>query len=155
MPAGDAEYRLDLTTARTSDDWRFGTGTRTSWTFRSGTAAAPTRLPLLQVDYSVATDLFNAVAPSRTHALGINVRMQDGMPAPRGTSVKVETSYDGGRTWTTATTARKGDGFTATVKRPDRVHSDAYVTVRVTAKDAAGNSVRQTVDRAYLHPAAR
>ncbi|MEJ8632971.1 S8 family peptidase [Streptomyces sp. MS2.AVA.5] len=155
VPAGDAEYRLDLTTARTSDDWRFGTGTRTSWTFRSGTAAGPTRLPLLQVDYSVATDLFNAVAPGRTHALGINVRMQDGMQAPRGTSVKVETSYDGGRTWTTATTARKGDGFTATVKRPDRVHTDAYVTVRVTAKDAAGNSVRQTVDRAYLHPAAR
>ncbi|WP_432043731.1 hypothetical protein [Streptomyces cadmiisoli] len=50
-----------------------------------------------------------------------------------------------------ATTARKGSGFTATVERPSRVHGDAYVTLRVTATDAAGNSVTQTVDRAYQH----
>ena len=76
--------------------------------------------------------------------------MQDGMAAPRGVTLKVETSYDDGRTWTTATTARKGSGFTAVVERPARMHGDAYVTLRVTAKDAAGNTVRQTVDRAYL-----
>ncbi|MEV6681901.1 S8 family serine peptidase [Streptomyces erythrochromogenes] len=155
VPAGDAEYRLDLTTARPSPDWNFGTGTHTSWTFRSKAAAGTAKLPLLQVDTSVPTDLRNAVGPDRSHVLGLSVRMQDGMPAPRGTSVKVETSYDGGRTWTTADTDRKGDGFTATVKRPHGVTSDAYVTLRVTAKDSAGNSVRQTVDRAYLHPARR
>jgi hypothetical protein len=31
------------------------------------------------------------------------------------------------------------------------VHGDAYVTLRVTATDAVGNSVQQTVNRAYLH----
>ncbi|MGW0086370.1 S8 family peptidase [Streptomyces sp. NPDC003393] len=155
VPAGDAEYRLDLTTARTSDDWRFGTGTRTSWTFRSGTEAQPTTLPLLQVDYSVPVDARNAVGHARRYELGLNVRMQDGMAAPRGVTLRVETSYDDGRTWTRATTARKGGGFTATVERPSRVRDDAYVTLRVTATDAAGNSVRQTVDRAYLHSGAR
>ncbi|MET8330314.1 S8 family serine peptidase [Streptomyces sp. NPDC005181] len=150
VPAGDAEYRLDLATTRVSDDWRFGTGARTSWTFRSDTAAASTRLPMLQVDYDVPVDAQNAVGPQRRHTLGLDVRMQDGMAAPRGVTLKVETSYDDGRTWTTATTTRKGSGFTATVERPARVHGDAYVTLRVTAKDAAGNSVRQTVDRAYL-----
>ncbi|WP_329184822.1 S8 family serine peptidase [Actinacidiphila glaucinigra] len=155
VPAGDAQYRLDLTTARTSDDWRFGTGTRTSWTFRSGTVSQPTTLPLLQVDYAVPVDARNAVGPARRHTMGLNVRMQDGMAAPRGVTVRVETSYDDGRTWTRAATARKGDGFTATVERPSRVRGDAYVTLRVTATDAAGNSVRQTVDRAYLHSGAR
>ncbi|WP_406270864.1 S8 family peptidase [Actinacidiphila glaucinigra] len=155
VPAGDAQYRLDLTTARTSDDWRFGAGTRTSWTFRSGTVSQPTTLPLLQVDYAVPVDARNAVGPARRHTLGLNVRMQDGMAAPRGVTVRVETSYDDGRTWTRAATARKGGGFTATVERPSRVRGDAYVTLRVTATDAAGNSVRQTVDRAYLHSGAR
>ncbi|MFJ7947826.1 S8 family peptidase [Streptomyces sp. NPDC096354] len=150
VPAGDAEYRMDLTTARTSDDWRFGTGTRTSWTFRSDTAAQPALLPMLQVDYTVPVDAGNAVDSQRKHTLGLDVRMQDGLAAPRGVTLKVETSYDDGQTWSTATTARKGSGFTAVVERPARMHGDAYVTLRVTAKDSAGNTVRQTVDRAYL-----
>ncbi|MGW4674806.1 S8 family peptidase [Streptomyces sp. NPDC004324] len=155
VPAGDAAYRLDLATARVSDDWDFATGTRTSWTFRSGTAATTAMLPLLQVDYSVPVDARNAVGRGRTHRLGLTVRMQDGMKAPSGVTLKAETSYDGGRTWTTAPTTREGGGFSVTVTRPARVHGDAYVTLRVTARDAAGDTVRQTVDRAYLHPGAR
>ncbi|MFF1833502.1 S8 family serine peptidase [Streptomyces sp. NPDC058231] len=150
VPAGKADYRLDLATARTSADWHFGTGTRTSWTFRSDTAASTALLPLLQIDYTAPVDARNAVGPRRRHSIGLNVRMQDGMAAPRGVTLKVETSYDDGRTWTAATTARQGSGFTATVERPARVHGDTYVTLRVTAKDTAGNTVRQTVDRAYL-----
>ncbi|MCF1507175.1 S8 family serine peptidase [Streptomyces glomeratus] len=153
VPAGDAAYRLDLTTARVSDDWHFGTGTHTSWTFRSNTAAGATLLPLLQLDYAVPVDAQNAVGPVRTHDLGVTVRMQDGMAAPRGVTLKVEASYDDGRSWTTARTAQRGgDGrFTATVERPSSVHGDAYVTLRVTATDAAGDSVQQTVNRAYVH----
>ncbi|MER6540553.1 S8 family peptidase, partial [Streptomyces sp900105755] len=152
VPAGKAGYRLDLTTARTSADWQFGTGTRTSWTFTSDTAATATLLPLLQVDYSAPVDLRNAVGPHRSHTLGLDVRMPDGLPAPRGVTLKVEASYDDGRTWHTARTARHGGTrFTAAVERPSGVRGDAYVSLRVTAVDAAGNTVRQTVDRAYLH----
>ncbi|WP_432043282.1 S8 family serine peptidase [Streptomyces cadmiisoli] len=151
VPAGNAEYRLDLATSRASDNWRFATGTRTSWTFRSDTTSTKTVLPMLQLDYDVPVDLRNAVGSQRKHTIGLGVRMQDGMPAPTGVSVKVEASYDDGKSWTRATTARKGSGFTATVERPSRVHGDAYVTLRVTATDAAGNSVQQTVDRAYQH----
>ncbi|MGI5139266.1 MULTISPECIES: S8 family serine peptidase [unclassified Streptomyces] len=154
VPAGDAEYRLDLTTARTSDDWHFGTDTHTSWTFRSGTAASKTLLPLLQLDYNVPVDAQNAVGPARAHTLGLTVRNQDGMAAPNGVTLKVEASYDDGKSWTTASTTRDGSGdgqFTATVGRPSGVHGDAYVTLRVTATDADGNSVQQTVNRAYLH----
>ncbi|MET8447833.1 S8 family peptidase [Streptomyces sp. NPDC005209] len=153
VPAGNADYRLDLTTARTSDDWRYATDTHTSWTFRSDTAAEATLLPLLQLDYDVPVDAQNAVGRAREHTLGLTVRMQEGMAAPRGVKLKVEASYDGGRTWTTTRTEQQvGDGpFTATVERPSNVHGDAYVTLRVTATDSAGNSVQQTVKRAYLH----
>ncbi|MDI9832743.1 S8 family serine peptidase [Streptomyces sp. KAU_LT] len=152
VPTGEATYRLDLTTKRASDQWRFATSTDTSWTFRSGAAAKPALLPLLQLDYDVPVDARNAVGRSRTHRVGLSVRMQDGMAAPRGVTLKVETSYDDGRTWSTARTARQGDSrFTAMVERPARPHGDAYVTLRVTATDDRGNKVRQTVNRAYLH----
>ncbi|MFE2632650.1 S8 family serine peptidase [Streptomyces sp. NPDC059374] len=153
VPAGEAAYRLDLTTRRVSEQWQFATGTDTSWTFRSGASAEPARLPLLQLDYDVPVDAQNTVGRSRTHNVGLSVRMQDGMATPRGVALKVEASYDDGRTWSTARTARQGGDsrFTAVVERPARLHRDAFVTLRVTATDAQGNGVRQTVSRAYLH----
>ncbi|WP_369226992.1 S8 family serine peptidase [Streptomyces sp. R39] len=153
VQAGMAGYRLDLQTARTSDNWRFATNTTTSWTFRSDTAATVSLLPLLNVDYAVPVDAGNAVGPQRAHTVGLDVRLPDGLPAPRGVKLTLEASYDDGRTWTTAATTRQGGGghFTATVERPSRVHGDACVTLRVSATDAAGDSIRQTIDRAYLH----
>lgn len=156
VPAGQAGYRLDLTTGRDSEDWRFGTRTETSWSFGSDTTTSPALLPLLQVDYSVPVDAENAVGPQRTHTLGFDVRMPDGVPAPHGTKLTVQTSYDDGRTWVTARTApTPGKGtsgrFTATVERPSGVRGDACVTLRITAADDAGHSVRQTIDRAFLH----
>ncbi|MET7312575.1 S8 family serine peptidase [Streptomyces sp. NPDC005571] len=152
VPPGKATYKLDLTTARESDDWHFATDTHTSWTFHSDTAARATMLPLLQLDYVVPVDAKNAVDRARTHKVGFNVRMQDGMPAPRGVKLKVETSYEDGKNWTTVHTARRGsDGkFIAKLQRPSYIHGDAYVTLRVTATDAAGNSIQQTVVRAFL-----
>ncbi|WP_326578811.1 hypothetical protein OIE69_35845 [Actinacidiphila glaucinigra] len=77
-----------------SDDWRFGAGTRTrtSWSFRSGAAADTTLLPLPQVDYVIPVGGRDAGGAQRTHDLGLNVRMQDGMGAPRGVRLTVETS---------------------------------------------------------------
>ncbi|MEV6533537.1 S8 family serine peptidase [Streptomyces sp. NPDC051639] len=154
VPPGKATYALDLTTARESDDWHFATDAHTSWTFHSDTTAGATMLPLLQLDYNVPVNAQNAVSRARMHTLGVNVRMQDGMSAPRGVKLKVEASFEDGKNWTTVHTARRGsDGqFIANLQRPSYIHGDAYVTLRVTATDAAGNSVQQTVVRAFLQP---
>ncbi|GAB2787880.1 S8 family serine peptidase [Streptomyces chlorus] len=152
VPSGAADHRLDLTTSRTSPEWVYGTGTETSWSFRSGTADPATTLPLLQLDYDVPVDAYNAVRPGRTHTVGLSVRAQDGLAAPRGVGVQVEVSYDDGRSWSRAgVKAREHNSFEATVTKPSRTRGDAFVTLRVTARDAAGTSVRQTVERAYLH----
>ncbi|MGW6795810.1 S8 family serine peptidase [Streptomyces chartreusis] len=152
VPSGAADYRLDLTTSRKSQEWAYGTDTETSWSFRSGGTDSAMVLPLLQLDYDVPVDAFNAVRAGRTHAVGLSVRAQDGLVAPRGVSLQVEISYDDGRNWSRAGVKERGRNvFEATVKKPSRVHGDAFVTLRVMARDAAGNSVRQTVQRAYLH----
>ncbi|MCX4514405.1 S8 family serine peptidase [Streptomyces sp. NBC_01619] len=152
VPAGKADYRLDLTTERLSDYWRAGTRTATSWTFRSDTTTADTLLPLLQVDYGVPADLWNTVGGGKRHDLDLTVRNQDGLAAPAGVTLKVEASFDDGRTWKARVGVkdRGHNRFTATVERPDGQRQGGYVTLRVTASDKAGNTVQQTVERAYL-----
>ncbi|MDT0443841.1 S8 family serine peptidase [Streptomyces johnsoniae] len=150
---GEADYRLDLTTERTAATWEFGTRTETSWRFSSDTAQEETLLPLLQLDYATGADAHNAVRPARTHIVGITVRHQDGLAAPRGVSVEVAASWDGGETFADAVRVRPrgGNAFDATLRRPHGVDGDAAVTLRVTAADAAGNRVEQTVRDAWTH----
>ncbi|WP_328628841.1 S8 family serine peptidase [Streptomyces sp. NBC_00353] len=152
VPAGKAGYRLDLTTERKTEYWQTGTRTATSWSFRSDTAAKETLLPLLQVDYGVRADLSNTVGGGKRHDLDLTVRNQDGLTAPTGVRLKVEASFDDGKTWKGQVRVkdRGHNRFTATVERPGEHRQGAYVTLRVTASDKAGNTVRQTVERAYL-----
>ncbi|WP_351235098.1 S8 family serine peptidase [Streptomyces sp. NPDC002133] len=152
VPAGEAGYRLDLTTERETEYWQTGTKTATSWTFRSDTAAKDTLLPLLQVDYGVPADLWNTVRGGSRHDLDLTVRHQDGLAAPAGTKLKVEASFDDGKTWKGQVHVkdRGHNRFTATIERPGDHRQGAYVTLRVTASDNAGNTVTQTVERAYL-----
>lgn len=108
---------------------------------------------MLQLDYAVDTDAYNAVGEARGLSVSLTVRNQDGMPAPKGVRVTLEASYDDGRSWTKATKVSDlgGGRFTAAVERPSKVRGDAFVTLRVTAVDSSGNRIEQTVERAYLH----
>ncbi|KAB8170964.1 S8 family serine peptidase [Streptomyces sp. 3MP-14] len=155
VPAGPADYRLDLTTGRSSAAWAYSTATTTSWRFRSETATGDEAavLPLLQLDYDLGTGADNALGRARAHTVEIGVRHQDGLRAPRGVRLAVEASWDGGASFVEAERIRPGhgDGFRVTLERPRAVRGDAPVTLRVTARDAAGNRVTQTVENAYLH----
>ncbi|MFI6493268.1 S8 family serine peptidase [Streptomyces sp. NPDC050564] len=154
VPAGPAQYRLDLTTSRNAQDWKSGVATSTSWSFPSGRTDTATPLSLLQLDYDVPVDAHNAIRAGRAHTIGVRVRLQDGLSVPRGVTVRVEASYDDGRTWHRTEVSDRGhNAFRAGIEGPSRSRPDSWVTLRVTARDAAGNSVRQTVQRAYaLHP---
>ncbi|MEU8164059.1 S8 family serine peptidase [Micromonospora parva] len=144
--AKSARYRLDLTTQRSSDEWRYGTRTDTAWEFTSARPAgdAATPLSLLQVDYRVPADLSGTVRGNRSHQVGLTLRQPAGVPAPSGTSVRVQVSFDGGVTWRNAPTKGSGTRYTATVPA-----GRGTVSLRVHAADRAGNTVDQTVLQAY------
>lgn len=61
------------------------------------------------------------------------------------TSVRVEVSYDDGRTWHRAAVRGSGDRWTASVLHPRSGHA----SVRMTVVDPQGNRLEQTVIRAY------
>ncbi|TQJ21903.1 subtilisin family serine protease [Micromonospora sp. A202] len=140
-----ARYRLDLTTKRSSAEWRYGTRTDTAWEFTSARPAGDAApLSLLQVDYRVPADLLGTVRGNRPHQLGVTLRQPAGVAAPTGTSVRVQVSFDGGVTWRNAPTRGSGTRYTATVPA-----GRGTVSLRVHASDRAGNTVDQTVLQAY------
>ncbi len=128
VPAGNAAYRLTMNTTRGGDDWLYGTSTATEWTFKSGAAG---KLPLLQIAYDAPVSS-SGRATTRPHLLTVKV--------PGAQRVKVETSADEGRTWKTAFSVGPATLVPA---------GQGTVSLRVTASDKSGNSVTQTVIRAY------
>ncbi|MFI6183564.1 S8 family peptidase [Nonomuraea sp. NPDC051191] len=129
----EAAYRLELSTRRASEEWTTATATETAWTFRSKPGDGV--LPLLQIDYDVR--------PERPGLVGFAVRHQEGVSGARAKDLKLELSYDDGATWRAQPVVALGGGrYTAVVLRQ-------HPSLRVTATDSAGNSVRQTVIKAY------
>jgi hypothetical protein len=118
--------------------------TRTEWDFTSGDGYVD--LPLIQLDYGVATDLSGAAA--RTGAFTLTASHLTGVTgAGRIVGATLQLSYDDGAHWTPATLHGDGHGaWTTTVRAP---RSASYVSLRATAHDDAGNAVSQTVVRAY------
>ncbi|WP_370116259.1 S8 family serine peptidase [Streptacidiphilus sp. MAP12-33] len=136
-------YRL---VAETSQSTVFPTSpaTRTEWGFTSKNGYAS--LPLIQLDYGVATDIAGNAARSTTLTLTASqLPGVTGAGTVNGATLQV--SFDDGSTWTTATLHPTTHGtWTATVKAPTWAH---YVSLRATAKDTAGNTIAQTILRAY------
>lgn len=149
---GKGTYRLDLAVDRTTPEWRTGVSTRTSWSFAADRPAAGEQdlLPLLQLDYDVATDARGAAPGGRLVPLGITARHQDGLDGRRIKGMEVSTSFDDGATWKDAVAIPWWDGSYQVLLRHPAVGDDGgFVSLRVKAWDDAGNSVEQTVKRAY------
>ncbi|MFE7464522.1 S8 family serine peptidase [Streptomyces sp. NPDC057499] len=154
FPAGgdDGRYQLDLDVKRTSPEGTLSRATSTRWSF---TAPRPgegreSLLPLLQLDYDVATDLRGSVPASGSFAFGVSARHQDGLTGRSVKGMEVSVSYDDGGHWRAATTSARGDGtYRVRVTHPPAARTSGYVTLRVRAWDDAGNEVTQEVERAY------
>ncbi|MGW2206621.1 hypothetical protein [Streptomyces sp. NPDC001774] len=80
----------------------------------------------------------------------LTARHQVGLAGPAVAGIKAWASYDDGATWTQVRTEKTGPGkVRAIVRHPDASDDVGFVTLRVRAWDTAGNSVDQTVVRAY------
>ncbi|MGI8334253.1 S8 family serine peptidase [Actinomadura scrupuli] len=138
-------YRLVVDNDRGSWARPYSTHTLTEWNFTSavtGSEAAQT-LPLIQLDYGVETDTAGRAA--RRTELTVAASHLPGVTAGIK-KLALEVSYDDGATWQRTTLVRHQGGSRATLKAPE---SAAFVTLRVTAGDSAGNDVSQTITRAF------
>ncbi|WP_326634350.1 S8 family peptidase [Nonomuraea fuscirosea] len=137
--AQNAEYRLELATTRTSEEWRYATATRSAWTFRSARTEGAKALPLLGVDYDVPADLEGRVPRTLPVPIGFTARQARKLTA--------ELSYDDGKSWHRLALVPLGQGRYTTLVAHRA--TSAGVSLRVTATGASGEKFEQTVTRAY------
>jgi hypothetical protein len=150
VPAGDSAYELTLSTMKIgSRVWNRSPQTVTTWSFRShlDEDAYSQGIPLLFPRYRLPEDGLKTLPAKDGQQISLTATGHAGYTPGALTSARLSYSYDGGETWTQADTALRDGTWTATVH-----HSGAQgkqVTLRAELTDANGNSVVQTVTRAY------
>ncbi|MGW2206629.1 S8 family peptidase [Streptomyces sp. NPDC001774] len=140
-----ARYRYVYETERGTQFSGLSTATRTEWSFVSGAQDGTRPLALVQVGYDIPVDRQNRAPAGSRFSFGLSAYQLDAS-LPKVTSLKAWGSGDDGKTWTSLQLRRSDDGgWTAQMKNP----RSGFVSLRVQATDGTGNSVDQTIIRAY------
>ncbi|MEU6421277.1 S8 family peptidase [Streptomyces spiralis] len=138
-------YRLVVDNDRGTWADPYSTHTLTEWDFTSAATRSESTesLPLIQLDYGVDTDTAGragrhaALTVTASHLPGTTAAIE--MPS-------VEVSYDDGKSWHPSDLTRAADGWRTNLSAPKTAD---FATLRVTARDSAGNAVSQTITRAF------
>ncbi|MDX2968704.1 S8 family serine peptidase [Kribbella solani] len=137
VPAKAAWYDLTLDQQRGPKSWATtSTATHTKWHFVSAPSNDRAVLPLVQVDYK--------------HTNGLVELTPGYQPGVRGLAIfrtTAEVSYDG-KTWQKL--ALRGIGKTVRAQLP-AAPSGSAASIRVTATDLIGNSISQTIEKAWIN----
>ncbi|MEU9591715.1 S8 family serine peptidase [Streptomyces sp. NPDC048193] len=152
VPAGEATYELEQNTAKFGSParvWERSQQVQTVWTFRSklDETQYSQGLGILFPRYVLPEDGLKTVPARDGLRLGLGVTGHAGYTPGRLKSAKLSYSYDEGGTWTAADVTVTGSGATATVNHAGAAGRQVWLRTELT--DAAGNTVRQTVSRAY------
>ena len=126
-------------------DARTSTHSTTDWTIHSSTTTADSALPLPQLAFDLPTNLTNNALPGR-NTLRIHPTHQTGAPALPFTTLTLTASFDDGATWHNVPVTR--DGGTWRAEMPT-APAGGFASLRASATDSAGNSITETVIRAY------
>ncbi|MEV6105409.1 S8 family peptidase [Streptomyces sp. NPDC051940] len=146
--AEPTEYTLTMDTERTASWWPLSTRTHSEWTFTSARPTSGTApVPLLQLYYDLPLDLQNRAPSGAPYTFQVHTAEPGVTDAAAVGALTAEVSYDDGATWQRSEAAGLGGGrFSVTARHPA---GPGYVSLRFAASDADGNSVTQTVIRAY------
>lgn len=163
-----ADYKIDWSSS-TPPGWSdLGVSEDSAWTFSSAPARADrlpsyelcspdtsqscSYVPLVFASYHFSDGLTGEVTAPGTETFEVTGYHERGDGAPPVSQASAEASFNDGTTWAPAAVTSLGHGtFRVTVTDPD---ISGYASVRVTLSDAAGDTLRQTIIRAWaLEPA--
>jgi len=160
LSRGPSAIRFVLAGSRTGAPYPLSTADKTVWTWKSAhesgvtipkgwTCADGTRScaaePLLALDYAVAGLGLTGTAPAGAQVIRIQVGHQQLAAASKITSVTAQVSLDDGATWQPAQVSGSGATRYAVFSAP----AGSHVTLKVTAADAAGGTISETITRGY------
>lgn len=139
-----AKYRLETSFERPKAD--VSTKVSAAWTFNSAHTDGVAALPVSTIQFAPAVNERNQVAWKPTYTVPVTVQRQAGSTAGPVRSLDVDVSIDDGQTWIDTKLTRAGaNRWLATVSTPPGSH----ITIRAKSTDTRGNTVEQTITRAY------
>jgi hypothetical protein len=144
VPSAAANYRLEAAAQR-SDPFRLSTSVQAVWKFRSRASDEFTALPLTAIGFRPPVNGLNQVT-RRLAVIPISIWQQPESNTPRVTRLNIAVSFDDGATWHRAPVHKIGKRWFVTVRNPA---DGGFVSLRASGRDAAGNTFKQTVIRAY------
>ncbi|MFD0372135.1 S8 family serine peptidase [Streptomyces sp. NPDC127114] len=150
VPAESGTYTLEQNTMKIgSKVWARSTSVNSVWKFTSelDESVYSQGIPILFPRYDLPEDGLKTLAATDGQQIGLGVTGHAGYTPAALTSARLSYSYDGGTTWTEAQVSHQGDAWTATVNHAGA--TGRQVTLKSELTDANGNSVTQTVVRAY------
>ncbi|MFD7295338.1 S8 family serine peptidase [Streptomyces sp. NPDC059897] len=151
VPSGDAAYELTLNTMKMNGGktWLRSPQTTTTWSFRSHEEADTYSqgIPLLFPRTTFPEDGMKTLAARDGQRVDLTATGHAGYEPGALTKAALSYSYDGGDTWTEAKTSQRDGKWTATVDHAGATGKQVALKVQLT--DSKGNSVTQTVNRAY------
>ncbi|WP_157984728.1 S8 family serine peptidase [Lentzea terrae] len=145
VPVGPANYRLTAEASRSNPGWPLSTKVSAEWGFRSEHTTAATPLPLLSIGFDPELDLTNHAPRNALIPVPLRVDRQPGAPGGKAVPNQVEVSHNDGQTWRRVPVLRANGTWLAVIQNP----ASGFVSLRANAADQDGNTVTQTVIRAY------
>jgi hypothetical protein len=149
LPADEGRYTLHTTATRSPKWSTLSPRVDTTWTFMSRhvDGAGLEFLPLLTVRATTDLDDLNRAPRTEWAVIDLRAETQKGAKAVAPVrDVTLQLSTDDGKTWRSTPVFGSGAERRALVFHP---RSGEYVSLRMSATDAAGGRVEQTVIRAY------
>ncbi|WP_435973436.1 S8 family peptidase [Streptomyces sp. Qhu_M48] len=150
VPAEAGTYTLEQNTMKIgSRVWARSTSVNSVWKFTSklDESVYSQGIPILFPRYDLPEDGLKTLAATDGQHIGLTATGHAGYTPAALTSAKLSYSYDGGTTWTEARVSQQGGKWSATVNHAGATGKP--VTLKTELTDANGNSVTQTVVRAY------
>ncbi|MEU8761719.1 S8 family serine peptidase [Streptomyces sp. NPDC048659] len=150
VPSAPGTYTLEQNTMKLgSRVWARSTSVNSAWKFTSklDESVYSQGIPILFPRYDLPEDGLKTLAATDGQRIGLGATGHAGYTPAALTSARLSYSYDGGETWIPARVSRQGGGWTATVNHAGA--TGKQVTLKTELTDARGNSVTQTVVRAY------
>ncbi|MCT4352253.1 S8 family serine peptidase [Streptomyces sp. Je 1-79] len=150
VPSERGTYTLEQNTMKVgSKVWNRSTSVNSVWEFTSQAdeSVYSQGIPILFPRYTLPEDGLKTLAATDGQKIGLTATGHAGYKSAALTSARLSYSYDDGTTWTEAQVSKQNGVWTATVN-----HAGAAgrpVTLKTELTDANGNSVTQTVVRAY------
>jgi hypothetical protein len=142
-----AAYRLTAELHRQVSYSRYSVRERVVWNFRSRhEAKGGTSLPLLVVRATPRLDRYGRSPAGRPCTVRFALKTTADSPAAVSVRLRAWASYDDGASWHSARLMGTGNNRHATIRPPAYAR---FVSLRTSGRDTAGNSVDQTVIRAW------